>query len=363
MLCWKEQQHLMNITMNRTQSVIIASLCISIWVLSCSPSKEEADTGKEKRAKKVNVAKAQPIEYRKEVFGVGTVSFSKEVKLSFKTGGIIRTIPVEEGQSVQAGRLLASLNLKEINTQVANAEIELEKTKRDLQRAEALFADSVATLETVQNARSAKNAAENTLEAAQFNLSHSKIIAPFNGIILKKLAEENELIGQGSPVFLFGTKNSGVKLNLNIPAKEISHINLGDPTTVQFDALESQTFTGKVIERAEMADPYTNTFPVTILVEDDKQQLYSGFIGKATIQTSDKADEALAIPIDALVEANGSTGKVYTLEEGKIQEHEIEILKITADRIIVKNGLNPYDEVITTVGFLQEGDKVIASKL
>ena len=331
-------------------------------VLSCSPSTEEADTGKEKPAKKVKVAKALPIEYRKEVFSVGAVSFSQEVKLSFKTGGIIGTIAVEEGQRVGAGQLLASLNLQEINAQVANAKIELEKATRDLQRAEALFADSVATLETLQNARSAKNAAENTLAAAQFNLSHSQIVAPFDGVILKKLAEENELLGQGSPVFLFGTKSSGVKLNLNLPANEISNVKPGDPTTVQFDALEGQTFTGKVIERVELADPQTNTFRVTVQIKDDKQQLYSGFIGKATIKTGEKAGDVLSIPVDALVEANGSMGKVYLFRDGTVEEREIEILKIVKDRIIVKSGLNPDDEVVTTTGFLQEGNKVIASK-
>jgi len=115
------------------------------------------------------------------VRSIGIVATSEEIRLSFKTGGIIAHAYVNEGQSVKAGQLLAELNLSEITAQVNQAENGYEKALRDFTRAKNLFADSVATLEQYQNAETGLNVAKSILDAAQFNLVHSRIKAPAMG--------------------------------------------------------------------------------------------------------------------------------------------------------------------------------------
>ena len=85
----------------------------------------------------------------------GQFTTDDETQLGFKTGGVIRSILVKEGDRIHAGQLLATLDLTEINTQVSQAQLGLEKAKRDFQRVQNLYRDSVATLEQLQNAPAA----------------------------------------------------------------------------------------------------------------------------------------------------------------------------------------------------------------
>src|SRR6059058_610963 len=99
----------------------------------------------------------------------GTLGPKEEVTLSFKVGGVIGRVLVDEGQSVRAGDTLALLDLSEIDAGVTRARSAAEKTERDVARARRLYADSVATLEQVQNTETARDVAGAELEAAMFN--------------------------------------------------------------------------------------------------------------------------------------------------------------------------------------------------
>src|SRR5512133_1355664 len=116
----------------------------------------------------------------------GIVVPAKEIKLSFKTGGIVSNIYADDGARVKKGALLAVLNMAEIDGQVIQAQNGYEKAERDFTRAQNLYNDSVITLEQYQNAQTAYNVANATLNIARFNSMHSKIIAPEDGVILKR---------------------------------------------------------------------------------------------------------------------------------------------------------------------------------
>ena len=121
----------------------------------------------------------------------GVIASSKQMKLSFKTGGIVKRISVEEGDRVKKGQVLAELNLTEIEARFSQAETAYEKAERDLKRIRNLYRDSVVTNEQFQDANSFFENASAELKIASYNLSHSSIKAPSEGVILKRLVEEN----------------------------------------------------------------------------------------------------------------------------------------------------------------------------
>src|SRR5690606_4192758 len=118
----------------------------------------------------------------------GQFTTDDEVKLSFKITGIVKSILVEEGDAIRKGQLLATLDQTEISSQVLQAKLAYEKAERDYSRTQNLYADSVATLEQLQNSKTALEIAQQQLKAAKFNQSHTEIRAPKNGFVLKKLA-------------------------------------------------------------------------------------------------------------------------------------------------------------------------------
>lgn len=329
----------------------------STLIFSCSTNKIEESANAEKLVPEVSATEAKTVEYSEQVRTTGRLAFNNEYKLSFKTGGIIDAIYVKEGEHVKAGTLLAALTLDEIEAKTSQARIAVEKAERDYNRAKALYADSVATLEQLQDAESQFLNAQQDLQTAQFNLSMSKIVAPSNGIIQKIMAEENEIAGAGNPIIVFGAESQGKVLIANISDVDVVKIGIGDKATLNFDAFHETVFMGEVIEIAGMADPSTGTYEVKIQVNDTHNLLMPGFIGSATI-TSSKVKRYIEIPIEAMLQANNKTGVVYKIENNLAIKQHVHIAKITNDKLLISNGLSENDRIIVEGFSKLKGDSI-----
>ena len=107
------------------------------------------------------------------------------MRLSFKLGGVVRRIAVQEGDEVKQGQRLAEIELAEVGAQVEQARQLADKAQRDLERGERLHADQVISLEQLQDLRTQASVARAGLKSAQFNLGFSTIVAPRDGVVLR----------------------------------------------------------------------------------------------------------------------------------------------------------------------------------
>ncbi len=278
----------------------------------------------------------------------GKLATKAEIKLSFKVGGIIEAINVDEGETVQPGQILAKLNLSEINSMLTQAKSAFEKAQRDLARVERLYADSVVTLEQFQNATTGLEIARSNLNIAEFNHDHAIIQAPVRGKILKRLSEANELISPGMPVFIFGTSGNEWVLRVGVTDRDLVRLQLNDSAHVSFDAYPDQPFNARVTEIAEAADPYTGTYEVELELQPGAKKLISGFVATAKIFPSLQIKYHV-IPVEALVEGNQNEGFVYTVNKNSesVQKIPIQIDLIAGGEIGVLSGLENITEVIT----------------
>lgn len=290
----------------------------------------------------------------------GKLASKTEIKLSFKTGGIVQRILVDEGRSVRKGQLLAQLNLAEIEAQVKQARSAWEKAERDVQRAQNLFADSVITLAQLQDARTALEVAAADLRIAEFNLKHSRIYAPSNGRILRRFVEQNELVGQGVPVLFFASTENDWILRVSVTDRDVLRLQPGDSASVVFDAYPERRFAGAIAEIGETADPATGTFEVEVRVDAGEMRLISGFFAKADLFPSARKPYAI-VPIEALYMGDGNHGYVFALDPtGKhAVKRAIKIARILDAELAVSGGLDGVQEVITAgVAYLTDGAPV-----
>lgn len=294
------------------------------------------------------------------VHSSGILAPAEEMKLSFKTGGIIEKVNVNEGQKVTKGALLASLDPVEIRSAVNQARNGYEKALRDFQRAENLYRDSVATLEMKQNESTALDVAGSTLEVAEFNLRHSEITAPSDGVILRQLARKNELIAAGYPVFLFGASGKYWKVKTGLSDRDIVKVSPGDSATVTFDAYPSVKFMAVIGETGAMADPYTGTYETELLLEPGNYRLASGFIASVDILPSLKKTFA-TIPLGSITEADGLIGYVFAMtDSGTVTKIKVNIQGMPGETAAV-TGIpeNVRDVVIEGAAYLKDGMKVV----
>lgn len=295
----------------------------------------------------------------------GMFTTDDEVLLSFKTGGIIQRILVKEGDAIRQGQTIATLNTTEIDAAVQQAQLAFEKAGRDHQRATNLYNDSVATLEQLQNAQTAKEMAAQQLRTAQFNRSHSVISAPRNGFVLRKLASEGQLVQPGTPVVQTNGAQSGAwLLRVGVSNREWAAIQLGDKASLEVESVPGKTFTGEVSRRGEGIDPQTGAFTVDIKLTGQKpSNIAFGMFGKASITTSAKSTggtSGWAIPYDALLDGDGSNGFVFITNDGKTAHKvPVTVAGIEKDHVLISAGLeNARQLIISGSAYLTDSSQI-----
>lgn len=340
--------------MNNKKSKIVFVISVLLLILNSCMNKEKPDDNSEDYIP-VEILHIEPEEISFPIHSAGMVSMKETVNLSFKVGGIIEDIFVDEGQAVQSGQVLARLNLLEINAQVTKAQSGFEKATRDLERVNSLYENNVATLEQLQDAKTAYNIAKSDVDVAEFNLSHSTITAPGNGKILKRFFEEDELIGSGSPVFVFASTEKNLILRIGVIDEDVIKLTLGDPADLYFDVFPDKVYKAHVSEIAETANPLSGTFEVELTI-DDRENLVSGFIAKLDIYPS-KKQFLTFVPISSLVEGNKNTGYVFTVNsDNKAVKVPVTISKILNEKIAVSKGLENVSYIVTSgVSYLTDG--------
>ena len=156
--------------------VLSAVFIATMFIIYCSKRSEEQENKAVVTPVKTELSKRELI--RRPVSTSGILAPVSQIKLSFKTGGIIEKIYVDEGSQVRKGQLLAQLDMREIEAQFNQAKSAYEKAQRDFKRAEKLYEDSVATKEQFQNAQTGLDMAKAGYEVAAFNYKYSSINAP-----------------------------------------------------------------------------------------------------------------------------------------------------------------------------------------
>lgn len=348
--------------MNKQKLIIlIVAITIPIFLIVIW-SKNDSRTEEVQHEEKVIVktVEVKQKEISLPIHTSGKLSSKAEMKLSFKIGGIIEHISVDEGQRVKKGQLLAKLDLSEIEAQANQARSGFEKAKRDFARVKKLYADSVATLEQMQDATTGLEIARSNMKVAEFNLRHSAIYAPADGKILKRFVETNEMVGPGTPVFIFGSAGRDWVVRVGVTDRDVIQLQLNDPAFMSFDAYPEIKFDAQVSEIAEAADPMSGTYEVELKINQGNHRLISGFVAKVDIVPVEK-QHSFIIPIEAFMEGDGNRGFVYTLEPNKQQVKKIpvKIGSILDNRIAVTSGLENVSKVITEgAPYLSDGCKV-----
>lgn len=280
----------------------------------------------------------------------GVLSTEQETRLSFKTGGVIDRVLVEEGQFVKKGQLLASIKSTEIDAQVEQVELTYQKAKREYQRTVNLYLDKVATLEQLQNSKTGIDMATQTLQQASFNRQYATIYATTDGFVIKKFLNSGEIAAPGLPVLVIRSVSANSKwvMRLSVSDKQWTSIAIGNTAFVTIDAFRIRTFHGVVSKKSFAADPATGSFLVEVQVNMDSVKPAVGMFGTARIAPT-KITMGYAIPYDAILDANNSKGFVFVSDDRQhVQKVPVNINSIGKDQLYITDGLKDHRYLVVS---------------
>lgn len=289
---------------------------------------------------RVEVAVLQPSTASLSSTVPGEVEGSREATLASALGGPVERILVKEGDQVKRGQLLMLVDAALYSIQVRQAETRLRSVDRELKRSEGL-GSALATAE--RDRRQAQvDAANEDLSLAKLQLSRSRIVAPFAGVVAEIHTEVGEVVGATAPLIDL-VQLDPVHVVMSVPDRDLAAIKLDSEVEVRVAALP-QAFSGKVSRISATGDRDTRAFEAEVAVQNGEGQLKPGMIASVRLDQS-VADGVVVIPQDWLVTRRDGVG-VFLDEEGKARFVAVTPGQVVRDQVIVQDGLDPGNRLV-----------------
>ena len=325
----------------------------------------ESSVTEENRATSVRVAAATTGPAAPVIRTNGMLVNKDELRLSFKVGGVVSRIHIQEGQRVKRGQRLAEIEQAEIDAQVEQARQLAEKADRDVARAEKLFAERLISLNQLEDLRTQSAVSKAALQTTEFNLVHASIVAPQDGTILRRMVQERELVAAGSPVLVLGSQERGYVVRVGLADREIVQVRIGDRAEVELDAHPGEKFPAQVIEVASGADERSGMFQVELRLEPTHLRLASGLVAKVALTpASALGGERVYVPIASIVEGDGRRASVFIVdrsgEHPTAKRRDVEVAFIEGVHVALAEGVQVGESIVTDGAlYLQDGERVL----
>lgn len=277
---------------------------------------------------------------------VGTLFFDRVSNLSTEVGGLVNSVHIKEGDLVNKGALMFRLNTdfidNEIESVLANMDqvkVRLTKAEKDLGRYLTLFKQEAVSETEYDNILLSREdlvkqtvIMEKQLALARLKKKKSAIRAPFDGLVLEKIAETGDWVSPGSKLSLLGSIND---LFVKVPVSEdlLSFAKQGEQVDVSINSLGKQVI-GTIDGVIPVADPQTKSVFVKVRLPLLKNPVLN-MSATVSMPTGDKK-RMLLVPRDALVSFNGQN-MVYTVKDGKATPMPITIISYIGENIAIES--------------------------
>lgn len=303
------------------------------------------------------------------------------VNLSFRVGGPLIERPVNVGDRVEEGALLARIDPRDFEVELDNAKGRYEQTQAELRFAESDLDRSMRIWEEdpgaisesfldrkkedVNRLKGQLKTEEANVDSARDQVDDTYLLSPYDGIIVATYVENYEYVKAKQPIVRL-LNNSEIEMIIDVPESLISEIPFVDEIEVEFDALPGQTFPGKIKEIGTEASATTRTYPVTLLIEQpDNALILAGMAGHAILsshETDEFNQEGFLLPPSALFTDKEEQGDYVWLVDpgtGEVRRQKVVRGKLTKRGVVVSGGLEVGQWVVTSgVYSLSEGQEV-----
>jgi RND family efflux transporter MFP subunit len=357
----------------------------------------------------VPTATAQPANLATELVLTAEFTPYQDVDVMAKVAGYVKTIRVDIGDHVHEGDLLATLDVPELQDEMAKATAGLAaahaniitaqagvtraqaganmahlsfqriqdvatrqpglvpRQEVDLSQAHDLEAAAqlVSAQSALQSAQQMQLLADSERSRAVAMLQYATIRAPFTGVVTKRYANTGSMIQAGiasetqSMPIVHLAENNLLRLTLPVPVSAVADIHDGDPVNVNITTL-NRTFPGKITRFADSLQTSTRTMDTEVDVPNPDNTLVPGMYAEVRLHLATHPN-VLSVPLDAVDGLGTTVQHVYAVRNGQLHLLPVTIGIQTPTRVEIRSGLTQGDQVV--VGRhtgLADGQQVIA---
>lgn len=290
----------------------------------------------------------------------------QEANLAFDVSGTLSERPVNVGDRVKKGQLLARLDPRNYRSSLKAVKAELTKARANFKRAKELIEKDYISQVEYDRLRAATEVAAANVETASKALSDTRIEAPFDGRIAELFVENFQAV-QAKQQIARLVDISKIEMVVNIPEVLISLVPQVKQVLVRFDAFPDRQIPAGVKEIGAEASETTRTYPVTLVMEQPEGfTVLPGMVGQSTADPAslpkDVQKKGFELPLSAVFSADESDKRfVWIVDEqaNTVSRREVVTGEIKSTGLFIEEGLSAGEWIaVAGVHHLREGQSV-----
>ena len=287
------------------------------------------------------------------VYATGTVEPTVMVPLAPRSAGRLVAVQVEEGAHVRRGQVLARIESADLDQTVQEMSAREQLARSQHERTSDLVAQKFVSPAELDRTRTELRAAQAAVGRAQAQRDYNQLLAPADGIVLRRDGEPGQFIAPGQAVLTLACC-APLRVSAEVDEEDIPRVVVGQKVTLRTDALPERLFDGVVAEITPKGDPVSRSYRVRIRLAGapavDAGPLRTGMTMDANLIVS-RRENALLVPSRAL-----KGNAVWVLEQGRVQRREVKKGVSGAERSEIVSGLVEGESVVLSpADTLREG--------
>lgn len=326
----------------QTRFLLAALLAAGAW--GCSKGQGGGGGPPAGMAMKVKAEAAQVGPIEETISLVASVSANEAVEVKSEVDGIIESIKFQEGQPVQKGDLLVTLDQRKLAAAMAQAEANFRLASLNRDRAELMLKNNTISQQEYDQAISTYQADEATLELTRQQLKDAKVTAPFEGLTGARVVSPGQVITRNTTITTL-VDITPVKVEFRVPERFLGQLKIGQTILFKVPAYPGEVFRGQVF----FVDPQVEVATRTVLVKatqaNEDGRLRPGMFGNLDLVLMVR-EATVTVPESAILR-DGESVILYTISpEGTAQLVPVELGTRTPGRVEVLKGLQGGEKVI-----------------
>ncbi|WP_027331050.1 efflux RND transporter periplasmic adaptor subunit [Marinimicrobium agarilyticum] len=285
---------------------------------------------------------------------VGSFKAVNGAQLTTEAGGIVTEVHFENGEPVEKGQLLVSLDTETDRAELKRLQAAARLATLELQRYRRLFEEGNSSESELQRRQSEAQQAQASLEAQEARIRQKMIRAPFSGRSGIRQVNVGQYVSVGSPVVAVQALDP-IYLQFTLPTSELPQISEQQAVNARVDAYSNDTFQGVVTAIEPSINEATRSFTVQATLENPEHKLRPGMFGRVTLTLGEPKDLKVVPQTAVQFDPYGNSAYVlYTDEDGKtrVKRRFIKTGERRGDLVEVVDGLK-VGERIATSGLLK----------
>lgn len=290
----------------------------------------------------------------------GRIKAAADVDLSFRVAGPIRSIPVETGQFVRKGDLIAEIDPRDYQLQFQATEAEYTQIKAEAERIIELYNRKSIPVNDYDKAVSGLQQITAKYAAHRNALADTRLVAPFDGYIQKKYFDVNETVAAGMPVISM-INTHYFEVGIDIPASDYVRQKSFRQFSCVADVIPDHLFPLELIDITKKAN-LNQLYQVRLRLKPEPGvALAAGMSVNVSIDYETGKEALVEVPLSAVFEENDESYVwVYQPVEKRINRRQVAVAQVLKNGyVVLSDGVQEGETVITAgVHKLKEGMNV-----